>query len=88
MVTFFEGRPEDQASLVYDELVQTKNGSRAIWHLHPDSGHEYSLVCTYDKPTKPVTQKLSQKFKTCVVEYGKSGQSSKLPPVISIQCRE
>jgi hypothetical protein len=87
MVTFFDGRPEEQASLVYDEIVATKDGSRATWRLQPDSARGYYLVCTYEKPAKPVTQKLSPKVTNCVVEYGKPAQSSKLPPVRSIQCK-
>lgn len=87
MVTFFDGKPEQQASLVYDEIVTTKDGSRATWHLTPDSERGYYLVCTYEKPAKPVTQKLSAKLTTCVVDYGKPAEKSKLPPVRSIACK-
>lgn len=87
MVTFFDGKPEEQASLVYDEIVNTKDGSRATWHLTPDSERGYYLVCTYEKGTKPVTQRLSPKLTTCVVDYGKPAEASKLPPVRSIRCK-
>jgi len=87
MVTFFDGKPEEQASLVYDAIVDTKDGSRATWRLHPGSERGYYLVCTYEKPAKPVTQKLSPKLTTCVVEYGKPAAASKLPPVKSVQCQ-
>jgi hypothetical protein len=87
MVTFFEGKPEEHASLVYDEIVTTKDGSRATWHLTPDSDRGYFLVCTYEKPDKPVTQRLSPKLTTCLVEYGKPAGPSKLPPVRSIRCQ-
>jgi hypothetical protein len=87
MVTFFDGKPEEQASLVYDEIVDTKDGSRATWRLTPDSERGYYLVCTYEKPAKPVTQKLSPKVTTCIVDYGKPAEASKLPPVRSIECK-
>ena len=87
MVTFFDGKPEEQASLVYDDIVTTKDGSRATWRLTPDSERGYYLVCTYEKQAKPVTQKLSPKLTSCVVEYGKPAEKSKLPPVRSIECR-
>ena len=87
MVTFFDGKPEEQASLVYDEIVETKDGSRATWHLTPDSERGYYLVCTYEKPAKPVKQKLSPKLTSCVVDYAKPAGASKLPPVRSIQCK-
>ena len=87
MVTFFDGKPEEQASLVYDEIVTTKDGSRATWRLNPDSERGYYLVCTYEKPAKPISRKLSPKLTTCTVEYGTPAQSSKLPPVRSIECR-
>ena len=87
MVTFFDGKPEEQASLVYDEIVNTKDGSRATWRLHPDSERGYYLVCTYQKPAKPVTQRLSPKLTMCIVDYGKPAEKSKLPPVRSISCK-
>jgi len=87
MVTFFDGKPEEQASLVYDEIVATKEGSRATWRLNSDSERGYYLVCTYEKPAKPVTQKLSPELTTCIVEYGRPAESSKLPPVRSILCK-
>jgi len=49
MVTFFDGKPEEQASLVYDEMHTTKDGSRALWRLAPDAPRGYSLVCAYEK---------------------------------------
>ena len=87
MVTFFDGAPENQASLVYDAIVKTKEGSRATWRLNSDSGHGYYLVCTYEKPAKPITKKLSPKLTACVVEYGKPAGRGKLPPVRSLACK-
>jgi len=87
MVTFFDGKPEDQASLVYDEIINTKEGSRATWRLNAGSERSYYLVCTYEKPVKPVTQKLSPKLTGCTVDYGKPAEKSKLPPVRSIECK-
>jgi len=87
MVTFFDGKPEEQASLVYDQIVDTKDGSRATWRLDPHAERGYYLVCTYDKPAKPVEQKLSPKLTTCVVEYGKPAGKGKLPPVRAIACK-
>jgi len=87
MVTFFDGKPEDNASLVYDEIVDTKDGSRATWRLNPDSERGYYLVCSYEKPAKPVSQKLSPKLTSCVVDYGKPFKKSNLPPVRSIRCK-
>jgi len=87
MVTFFDGKPEENASLVYDEIKDTKDGARATWLLNPRSEHGYYLVCTYEKPAKPVTQKLSPKLSSCAVVYGKPAGESKLPPVRSIACK-
>jgi len=87
MVTFFDGKPEELASLVYDEIVNTKDGSRATWHFPADSGRGHYLVCTYEKAAKPVTQKLDARVSTCVVEYGRPAGKSKLPPVRSITCK-
>jgi hypothetical protein len=87
MVTFFEGKPEEEASLVYDELTTTKDGSRALWHLTPNAPRRYYLVCTYEKNEKTVTRQLSSKFSQCVVDYGKPATQSKLPPVRAVHCK-
>jgi hypothetical protein len=87
MVTFFDGKPEEQASLVYDEMHTTKDGSRALWRLTPDAPRGYSLVCAYEKTSKTVTKPLSPKFSTCTVDYGKPAKPSQLPPVRSVQCK-
>lgn len=87
MITFFDGKPEQEASLVYDQIVETKDGSRATWRLNAGSERGYYLVCTYEQPAKPLEQKLSPKFTTCVVEYGKPAAKGKLPPVRSIACK-
>jgi hypothetical protein len=87
MVTFFDGKPEEQASLVYDDLTTTKDGSRARWRLAPNAPRGYYLVCTYERTDKTVIQKLSPKLSECVVDYGKPTKQSQLPPVRSIQCK-
>ncbi len=87
MVTFFEGKPEEQASLVYDELTTNKDGSRALWRLTPNTARGYYAVCTYEKTEKTITRQLSPKLSECVVDYGKPAAPSKLPPVRSVQCK-
>ncbi len=87
MVTFFEGTPEQQASLVYDDLTTTNDGSRALWHLTPHAPQGYSLVCTYENTGKTVTRQLSPKLSECVVDYGKPAKQSQLPPVRSVRCK-
>jgi hypothetical protein len=87
MVTLFDGKPEQQASLVFDELTPTKGGSRALWRLTPNAPQGYYLVCTYEKTDKTITRQLSPKFSECVVDYGTSARQSKLPPVRLVQCK-
>jgi hypothetical protein len=87
MVTFFDGKPEEQASLVYDELTTNKDGSRALWRLTPHAPRGYYLVCIYEKTSKTITRQLSPKLSECVVDYGKPAAQSKLPTVRSVRCK-
>ena len=87
MVTLFDGKPEERASLAYDDLTKTKDGSRALWRLTPHAPRGYYLVCTYEKTEKTITMQLSPKFSECVVEYGKPAKQSSLPSVRSIKCK-
>jgi hypothetical protein len=44
-IAFFDGKPEDEASLVYDRMTPSRNGKRAVWSFLPAS-HIW-LACSY-----------------------------------------
>src|SRR5262245_5781647 len=54
-ITFFEGNPQDEASLVYDRLTPTSTGTRAVWTFAQNS-HIW-LSCSY-AATRVVLSKL------------------------------
>jgi hypothetical protein len=83
-VTFFDGKPEEEASLVYDRRGPTRTGTSAVWTFQR-SAHIW-LSCNYaatsvvlSKPLPPVTQ--------CTVFYRKDVTIAGLPEIEHIDCR-
>jgi hypothetical protein len=65
-VTIFEGPPEEQASLKYDDERTTKNEVIQTWEL-PASNRGYVIVCGYANTTAQLRRKLPNDTRTCQV---------------------
>ena len=83
-ITFFDGKPEEEASLVYDHMTAGRTTNRAEWKFAP--GSHIWLSCSYNG-TNLVLSKELVGVQRCVVIYRRNGQSSGLPPVDKIYCR-
>jgi hypothetical protein len=69
-VTFFDGKPEDEASLVYDRMTPSRNGMRATWTFAANS-HIW-LSCNYTG-TNVVLSRALPAVTRCTVLYRKEG---------------
>lgn len=83
-VTFFDGKPEEEASLVYDRMTTGKTTSRAEWNFAP--GSHIWFACSYSG-TNVVLSKELPGIKRCVVVYKRGAQASGLPQVDKVYCR-
>lgn len=70
-VTIFEGPPEENASLVYDDEKKTSSEFIQTWKLpHNDRG--YWLVCRYSRTTMELMRKLPDSAQLCRVVFERS----------------
>jgi len=83
-VTFFDGKPEEEASLVYDRITPGRTGTRATWTFQPNS-HIW-LSCSYSGTTVVLSRALPS-ITRCVVTYKRDTTVAGLPEVDHIFCR-
>ena len=83
-VTFFDGKPEEEASLVYDRMTPGRTGNRATWTFQSTS-HIW-LSCSYSG-TNVVLSRPLPGVTRCTVTYKRDSTVTGLPEVDRIFCR-
>jgi hypothetical protein len=84
-VTFFDGKPEEEASLVYDRMTNGRSTNRAEWNFAP--GSHIWLACSYSGTSVVLSRELSGVTR-CVVVYRRAATSGGgLPGIDHIYCR-
>jgi len=87
MVTFFDGPPDDQASLVYDDFAKEKDSSIATWQL-PRNPRGYWIKCSYSNTTLELARSLPEATASCQVTYSRAATSGQgLPLIERIACQ-
>ena len=91
-VTFFDGPPEEEASLVYDELLDTADGQVAVWRLgtgDPEGKERGTWIrCSYAGTRVELSRRLPDGLHECRVTYDPVAASpSGLPEIRAIECR-
>jgi len=69
-VTFYDGPPAGEASLVYDETATKGDDWIATWRFATNPGG-YSVVCRYEGTTMELTRALPPAVTVCRVAYDK-----------------
>lgn len=70
-VTFFDGAPADEASLVYDDTATKGDEWIAIWHFAPNTTRGYWITCGYSGTTIELARALPASITVCRVVYDK-----------------
>ncbi len=87
MVTFFSGRPEENASLVYDKRSKTKGGWIGTWNF-PKDDRGYWMRCSYEGTSAELSRRIPDSISICRVTYDEgSHYASGLPVIRKIECR-
>jgi hypothetical protein len=86
-VTFFDGRPEDQASLVFDGEVKRKDKVTRTWRF--DSGWKSGvwMQLGYASTAILLARQLPQGTTECRVEFDRSVTVDGFEQIKSIECR-
>jgi hypothetical protein len=86
-ITFFNGPPSEQASLVYDDWKNAKDAATATWTFPPDA-RGYFVQCAYSGTSVELSRRLPESIKSCRVIYEKDVASARgLPAIRQIVCR-
>jgi hypothetical protein len=87
MVTFFDGPPEELASLVYDDVKTAGKESTAVWRFAANP-RGFWISCGYSGTAVVLSRRLPVGLKECRVTYEKMAQSAAgLPAIKKIDCR-
>jgi opacity protein-like surface antigen len=86
-VTFYNGPPKDEASLVYDTWNNAKDTSTATWKF-PKDARGYWIKCSYRGTTAELAKALPPVVSICRVSYERQAASGAGLPVIKrIACQ-
>lgn len=86
-VTFYNGPPQDGASLVYDDRVKAKDSVRATWRF-PKDPRGYWVQCAYRGTTLELAKALPATVSSCRVTYDREASSAAgLPAIKDIACQ-
>jgi hypothetical protein len=83
-VTFFDGPPEEKASLVNDSESIVKGKQVAVWRFGPQS--QIWLSCRYASSNIVLSRALTKGTSTCRVTYIPKQTIAGLPAIEKIEC--
>jgi hypothetical protein len=85
-LTFFDGKPEDKASLAPDKQVVIKGKSVASW-MFVVSGRPIWAACQYAGTNVVLTRELPRSTRTCSITYNAGITIAGLPLIEKVDCK-
>jgi hypothetical protein len=85
-LTFFDGKPEDKASLAPDKNVIVKGKSVASWTFEA-SGRPIWVACQYASTNVVLTRELPKSTRACSVTYTTGVTLAGLPVIEKVDCQ-
>lgn len=86
-VTFFDGRPEDLASLVYDREAKRKDRITRTWRFDPGWQNGAWLQLGYSATSVTLARRLPSGAAECRVEFDRTTTVDGFEQIKSIECR-
>ncbi len=84
-ITFFDGRPEDEASLAPDKTSRQNGKDLAFWTF--DAARPVFLVCRYAWTNVTLQRELPKGVRGCTVTYNSRETVAGLPSIEKIDCK-
>jgi hypothetical protein len=85
-LTFFDGKPEDKASLAPDKQAAVKGKNVASW-IFDVSGRPIWVACQYAWTNVVLTRELPKGTRTCSVTYTAGMTIAGLPVIEKVDCQ-
>lgn len=84
-ITFFDGKPEDEASLAPDKTSRQGGKDVAVWTF--DAARPVFLVCRYAWTNVTLQRELPKGLRGCTVTYNARETVGGLPSIEKIDCK-
>src|SRR5215471_2213999 len=78
-ITFYDGPPEQEASLVYDSWSKRNGLAYGVWHFTPNSPTGTWLSCRYSSTSVILSKRLPAATSECTVTYNPKETVDGLP---------
>jgi hypothetical protein len=86
-ITFYDGPPEEKASLVYDKITKSAGKDIAVWHFNMQGGRQVWLSCNYADTAIVLKRGLDRSISICAVTYDSRTRVAGLPAIEKIACK-
>jgi hypothetical protein len=86
-ITFYDGPPQQRASLIYDQKIRVAGKEIATWHFRPRADRQIWVGCSYASAAIALTKALPPSTKTCSVTYNPGQSIAGLPVIEKIVCK-
>jgi hypothetical protein len=85
-LTFFDGKPRDQASLAPDKQTAINGKTLALWTFGV-SGNPIWVACRYAATDVMLTRELPRTVRTCSITYATRETIDGLPVIDNVDCK-
>jgi len=85
-ITFYDGPPEQEASLVYDSWTKRNGLAYGVWHFTPNASPGVWLSCRYSATSVVLNKKLPAGISECTVTYDPKVTIDGYPEIQKIAC--
>jgi hypothetical protein len=85
-LTFFDGPPDQEASLAYDSWTKRNGLAYGVWHFTPNSSQGTWLSCHYAGTNVVLNKKLPASTSECTVTYDPKVTVAGNPEIKKITC--
>ena len=86
-LTFYDGPPDQEASLAYDSWTKRSGLAYAVWHFTPNSGSGTWLSCHFAGTNVVLSKKLPASTSECTVTYDPKVTIAGNPEIKKIVCQ-
>ena len=86
-VLFYDGPPEERASLVNDKIKRLGEKETAIWHFTARENRPIWMVCSYSGTSVLLAKSVPQRIASCSVTYNLAQRISGIPMVEKVVCK-
>lgn len=86
-VTFYDGSPQEKASLAYDDITRAGGKQIAKWSFAPHRERPIWIACHYSGTSVVLAKPLPDTLTSCAVSYDTHQEVAGLPMIGKIVCK-